>query len=135
MGSWLRAMGLAAGVLVVWGLGYAWGSRASGPAPVGALPVQVPLQELIPLPGPGRQFPGLQPQPGQGDECEPRLYLFFNGRFYEMRPGPGIGPDGRPMGPQELIPLQPAPQGPSPGWPAPRGNPFAPPALPPGSRS
>ncbi len=135
---WLVAVGVVAGTAAVWTAGYAAGlQRASGAAvPFAAQPVQAPLQELIPLPGPGQQFPGARPQPGQGEECEAQVYLFFNGRFYEMRPGPGIGPDGRPMGPQELIPLQPAPSLPGPRWPAPRGNPFAPPIpLPPGSRS
>lgn len=139
MGIWrwvlvtLTALGGAAGV---WAAGYSAGSKAAGARGPLALPVQAPLQELIPLPGPGRQFPGARPQPGQGEECEARVYLFFNGRFYEMRPGPGIGPDGRPTGPQELIPLQPVPSVPGPGFPTPRGNPFAPPVpLPPGSRS
>ncbi len=132
--------GLLVGAMVVvglvWAAGYVAGARTSRAAPAVAVPVQAPLQELIPLPGPGQQFPGLQPQPGQGEECEARVYLFYNGRFYEMRPGPGIGPDGRPSGPQELIPLQPAPSLPGPGWPTPRGNPFAPPVpLLPGPRS
>ncbi len=134
MAGWLRVVGAVVGAAVLWGSGYLWGARASGKVPVQVVLVQAPLQELIPLPG--RQFPGSQPQPGQGEECEAKVYLFFNGRFYEMRPGPGMGPDGRPTGPQELIPLQPAPSVPGPGWPAPRGNPFAPPVpLPPGSRS
>jgi hypothetical protein len=138
MGSWrwvLVTAALAVGV-GLWAAGYAAGSKAAAQVPV-AVPAQAPLQELIPLPGPGQQFPGTRPQPGQGEECEARVYLFYNGRFYEMRPGPGmIGPDGRPTGPQELIPLQPAPSLPAPGLPAPRGNPFAPPVpLPPGSRS
>lgn len=136
-GRWVlvtvAVVGAAAGL---WAAGYSAGSKAAARLPV-ALPVQAPLQELIPLPGPGQQFPGARPQPGQGEECEARVYLFYNGRFYEMRPGPGmIGPDGRPSGPQELIPLQPAPTVPGPSWPAPRGNPFAPPLpLPPGPRS
>ncbi|GBD28936.1 hypothetical protein HRbin32_00020 [bacterium HR32] len=135
MRSW-KLLGMCA-VLggVAWG-SYQAGLRATDRTAVTVVPAQAPLQELIPLPGPGRQFPGSQPQPGQGEECEARVYLFFNGRFYEMRPGPGLGPDGRPGAPQELIPLQPVPGPgqPSPAPPAPRGNnPFLPP-LPPGPR-
>ena len=130
---WVLVVAGLAGGAVVWAAGYAAGMSAVR-HPV-ALPVQAPLQELIPLPGPGQQFPGTRRQPGQGEHCEPRVYLFYNGRFYEMRPAPGLGPDGRPKGPQELIPLQPAPV-PRIPWPSPRGNPFAPPVpLPPGSRS
>ncbi len=133
----LMAVAVLVGAAALWAAGYAAGRQTApraGTVPV--LPVQAPLQELIPLPGPGQQSPGARPQPGQGDECEARVYLFFNGRFYEMRPGPGIGPDGRPLGPRELIPLRPAPSVPAPSWPSPRGNPFAPPVpLPPGPRS
>ncbi|MDR5684387.1 MAG: hypothetical protein QN163_10260 [Armatimonadota bacterium] len=103
------------------------------PSPRPRLQPAPPIQELIPLPGPGQQLPGQQPQPGQDEECEARVYLFHNGRFYQMRPGPGPGPDGQPGGPQELIPLQPVPG--IPGMPAP-GTPFAPglPSPPPGQR-
>lgn len=101
-----------------------------------AFPVQAPqIQEMIPLPGPGRQFPGQRPQPGKGaQECEAKVYLFFNGRFYEMRPGPGQDRLGVPGGPQEFYPLQPAPG--SPTLPAPGPNPFTPrlPPLSPGQR-
>jgi predicted membrane metal-binding protein len=103
------------------------------PSPPVPLPMAPPIQELVPLPGPGDQFPGQQqqPQPGQrqDEQCEPRLYLFHNGRFYEMRPGP----DGGPGGPQELIPLRPVPG--IPGMPAP-GTPLRPglPSPPPGQR-
>lgn len=101
------------------------------PSPQVPLPMAPPIQELVPLPGPGQQFPRQQRQPGQGqdEQCEPRLYLFHNGRFYEMQPGP----DGGPGGPQELIPLRPVPG--IPGIPAP-GTPLAPrlPSPPPGQR-
>jgi hypothetical protein len=134
MRSW-KLVGMCAVLGAVAWASYAAGLRAASRAVVAAVPAQAPLQELIPLPGPGQQFPGSQPQPGQGEECEARVYLFFNGRFYEMRPGPGPGPDGRPGTPQELIPLQPVPGPgqPSPGLPGPRSNPFLPP-LPPGPR-
>lgn len=109
-----------------------WASRAVGPREarertVLAATAQAPLQELIPLPAPGQQFPGSKPQPGD-DQCEARVYLFFNGRFYQMQPGP----HGTPGAPQELIPLQPVP---GPGRPAPGAgsNPFLP-VLPPGTR-
>lgn len=113
-------------------LGYAWARMKAPPAAIahGSL-VQAPMiQELVPLPGPGRQFPGQQPQPGQGSqECEAKIYLFYNGRFYEMRPGPGPDRNGFPSGPQEFYPLQPAP-----GLPAPRPNPFTPRLPVPGQR-
>ncbi len=127
MTGW-KLLGMCAVLGAVAGGSYQAGLEA-GARTVAALPTQAPLQELIPLPGPGQQVPGLQPQPGLGEECEARVYLFFNGRFYEMRPGPGQGPDGTPGAPQELIPLQPVPGPgqPSPGLPAPRSNPFQPP--------
>ncbi|MCS7171935.1 MAG: hypothetical protein N0A24_00725 [Armatimonadetes bacterium] len=106
----------AVGVLV----GALWARMGTPPAMVPASLVQAPmLQELVPIPGPGRQLPGQQPQPGQGSqECETKVYLFYNGRFYEMRPGPGWDRNGLPSGPQEFYPLQPAP-GPGPLTPRP----------------
>ena len=78
-------------------------------------------EELIPLnPGPGQgpgQIPGNQPGQQQGD-CP--IFIYQDGRLYQLprpgqqpgqqQPGPGQGPGrGIPGGPQELIPLQPAP--------------------------
>jgi hypothetical protein len=82
---------------------------------------QARLQEVVPLRPPtgGDQTPGQLPGPPRGaDQCQPRFFLFHNGRFYEMRPGPGqgMGPGpGRPGMPQEVIPLQPGPGGGAPG--------------------
>ncbi|MDR5708795.1 MAG: hypothetical protein QN172_06185 [Armatimonadota bacterium] len=106
-------MGVGGGLVFVAGvvLGLTLARTGHSPAMAQALLVQAPLvQELVPLPGPGRQFPGQQPQPGEGSqECEGKVYLFYNGRFYEMRPGPRGDRNGLPSGPQEFYPLQPAP--------------------------
>jgi hypothetical protein len=124
--AWTAAGGglvFAAGIL----LGSAW-ARMGMPTAATAhgILVQAPMiQELVPLPGPGREFPGQQPQPDQGSqECEAKVYLFYNGRFYEMQPGPGSDRNGFPSGPQEFYPLQPGP----------RPNPFTPRLPVPGQR-
>ncbi len=116
----LVGLGLAAllGAATGYALGRAGGMWEAIPLRL----VQAPgIQEMIPIPGPGRQFPGSQPQPG-GQACEVKIYLFYNGRFYEMRPGPGWDRNGSPTGPQEVYPLQPVPG--APALPAP--NPFVP---------
>lgn len=133
----LIAVGAGGGLALVAVLSYALGRASALQGVIAAvLPVQAPqIQEMIPLPGPGRQFPGQQPQPGSGSqECEAKVYLFFNGRFYEMRPGPGQDRLGAPGAPQEFYPLQPAPGAPT--LPAPGPNPFIPrlPPLSPGQR-
>jgi hypothetical protein len=133
----LIAVGLGGVLALVAALSYALGrTSALEEFRAAAFPVQAPqIQEMIPLPGPGRQFPGQQPQPDKGaQECEAKVYLFFNGRFYEMRPGPGQDRLGVPGGPQEFYPLQPTPGVPT--LPAPGPNPFIPrlPPLSPGQR-
>ncbi len=132
--AWRAVGGLAVFAVAAF-LGFATG-RVEGARTeaVSASFAQAPgLQELVPLPGPGRQFPGPQPQPGQGNqECEAKVYLFYNGRFYEMRPGPGWDRNGLPTGPQEFYPLQPVPG--APGLPAPGPNPFTPRLPGPGQR-
>lgn len=77
-----------------------------------------PLQEFIPLPGPGQQQPGQGPQPQQGqEECQVILF-YYNGRLYRLTPGPQDGP-GRPGSPPEFFHLNPY-QGPAiPGLPQP----------------
>ncbi|MDQ7829323.1 MAG: hypothetical protein QN122_03930 [Armatimonadota bacterium] len=83
-----------------------------------------PLQEFIPLPGPGDRTPGTrpgQPQPGQGD-CP--ILFYYNGQLYELRPGQGPedGP-GRPGSPPEFFYLNPY-RGPAiPGLPQPGPGP------------
>jgi hypothetical protein len=93
-------------------------------------PGQAPqLREFIPIPGPGQQAPGMQPQPENG-ECEPIILFYHNGQLYQMRPGQGPqeGP-GRPGTPPEFYRLNPYQGPPIPGLPAPRpdrGPGFAP---------
>lgn len=75
-----------------------------------------PLQEFIPLPGPGQQPDMRSPQQGQ-DDCQTILF-YHNGRLYQLRPGQGPeqGP-GRPGSPPEFFQLNPY-QGPAiPGLP------------------
>jgi hypothetical protein len=118
-------------VIIVGGVAYAAGhaaGRAStdlAPAqrPV-AQPVQAPQPDLgapqLPLPVPGDQTPGQRPGQQQGD-CEPIILFYHNGQLFQLRPGPGPGPDGnRPGVPPEFYNLQPY-QGPAiPGLPLPR---------------
>jgi len=83
-----------------------------------------PLQELIPIPGPGQQQPGQAPQPGPGQGDCPILF-YFNGRLYQLAPGPQDGP-GRPSSPPEFFYLNPY-QGPAiPGLPQPFQGPPGP---------
>jgi len=82
-------------------------------APASAVPVQLPLQEMIPLPGPD-QAP--VPGQGQGQECEPMILFYYQGRLYQLMPGPQ-DQQGRPGSPPEYFPLRPY-QGPQiPGLP------------------
>lgn len=83
-----------------------------------------PLQELIPLPGPGQQQPGQAPQtePGQGD-CP--ILFYFNGQLYQLGPGPQDGP-GRPTSPPEFFYLNPYQGPPIPGLPQPFQGPPGP---------
>ncbi|MDQ7820964.1 MAG: hypothetical protein QN173_09560 [Armatimonadota bacterium] len=105
---------------------YAAGWRAGAAAarmPTTAVPAQMlPVQpEVIPLPGPQGQGPGQQPAPGQG-ECEPMILFYYQGRLYQLMPGPDNQP-GVPGSPPEYFPLRPyqgpripgLPFGPAPG--------------------
>lgn len=87
-----------------------------------------PLQEFIPLPGPGRPQPEQGPAPQQGqDDCQVILF-YHNGQLYRLLPGEGPqeGP-GRPGSPPEFFRLDPY-RGPAiPGLPQP--FPPAPPNL------
>lgn len=99
---------------------------AAGTAPIAAAPVQSPppLREFIPLPGRPEDQQGTGNQ--QGQDCEPMILFYYQGRLYQLRPGPGQGPQngpGRPGSPPEYFPLTPY-QGPAiPGLP---GIPFGP---------
>jgi len=103
--------------ILMFGAGWYAAARAvAGARPVPqALPVQAqlpPLQEVIPLPGPD-QGPGR----GQGQECEPLILFYYQGRLYRLMPGPQQDQQGRPTSPPEYFPLQPY-QGPQiPGLP------------------
>ncbi len=93
-------------------------ASAQPAATVSATPAQnLPVQpEIIPLPGPDRQGPGQQPMPGQGQECEPIILFYYQGRLYQLMPGPNNQP-GLPGSPPEYFPLTPY-QGPQiPGLP------------------
>lgn len=113
-----RALLIGGGV-AVFGLGMflaGWlvASRPAAAAPLAATPAQVPLQEMIPLPGPG-QIPA--PGMGQGEECEPVILFYHQGRLYRLMPGPQRDGQGQPTSPPEYFPLQPY-QGPAiPGLP------------------
>jgi len=114
----VRAILIGGGVVAFGLLMFAAGWLIAGrPAvvvpPAAAVPAQVPLQEMIPLPGPNQQ-PG--PGQGQGQECEPMILFYFQGRLYQLMPGPQ-DQQGRPGSPPEYFPLRPY-QGPQiPGLP------------------
>lgn len=98
--------------------GWHAGIASAQPSVVSATPAQnLPVQpEIIPLPGPDRQGPGQQPMPGQGQECEPIILFYYQGRLYQLMPGPNNQP-GLPGSPPEYFPLTPY-QGPQiPGLP------------------
>jgi hypothetical protein len=98
--------------------------RAAFAVPVPVLPAQAPLQEMIPFPAPG-------PGSGQGgEECEPLILFYHQGRLYRLMPGPQRDGQGRPGSPPEYFPLQPYQGPPIPGLPfqlPPGGRPPAPP--------
>jgi hypothetical protein len=96
---------------------------APGPQPFQSVPPgqsPPPLREFIPLPGPGDQTPGQQPQQQNGD-CEPIILFYHNGQLYQLRPGQGPQDgQGRPGTPPEFYYLNPYQGPPIPGLPAPR---------------
>lgn len=98
-----------------------------GPAPQPAPGGPPQIREFVPLPGAGDQQPGLRPGQPQGD-CEPIILFYYNGKLYQLRPGPGPqnGP-GRPTAPPEFYQLNPYQGPPIPGLPIPPQGPgFAP---------
>lgn len=104
--------------LAMFAAGWLVASPPAAAGPVPAVPAQVPLQEMIPLPGPD-QGPGQGPGQGlgQGQECEPVILFYHQGRLYRLMPGPQQDQQGRPGSPPEYFPLQPY-QGPQiPGLP------------------
>jgi hypothetical protein len=139
---------IGGGIVAVGALAYLAGFHAGahaavangpGQVPITVAPVQTPppLQEFIPLPMPGR---GPEDQPGQGNQqgqdCEPVILFYYQGRLYQLQPAPGQeGQRGRPGSPPEYFPLTPyqgpaipgLPFGPQPG----PGNPGPIPGNPP----
>ncbi len=126
---------MVAGTLALGGALYVAGWHAgaaaarSGPVPA-AVPVQnLPaMPEFIPLPGPDQQGPGQQLMPGQGQECDPVILFYHEGRLYQLMPGPDNRP-GMPGSPPEYFPLRPY-QGPQipglPFGPSPQQSPQSP---------
>lgn len=124
------------GVFLVGGKAAAWGWRAGAAASghdvilLPANPAQgMPFnpREFIPLPNPGQdQGPGA-PTPGTGGQDCDRILYFYQGKLYQLRPGPmprGGNPEFYYMQPYEgpQIPGFPtpgpmAPQMPGPGLP------------------
>ncbi len=122
-GVMIGAAAAAAGLyLAGWQAGAVAARRPTAAVPAQAVPVQ---PEFIPLPGPQGQGPGQQPVPGQG-ECDPVILFYYQGRLYQLMPGPD-GQPGVPGSPPEYFPLRPY-QGPRiPGLPfAPAPAPQAP---------
>lgn len=111
---------LSAGLM--YAAGWHAGATATQPAAVSAAPVQnLPMQpEMIPFPGPDRQGPSQ----GQGQDCQPIILFYYQGRLYQLMPGPDNLP-GMPSSPPEYFPLRPY-QGPQiPGFPfGPSPQPF-----------
>ncbi len=91
---------------------------APGPQPFQA-PGQPPaIREFIPIPGPGDQMPGMQPDEG---ECEPIILFYHNGQLFQLRPGQGPQDgQGIPGAPPEFFYMNPYQGPPIPGLPAPR---------------
>lgn len=115
-GQWLL---IAGGVVVFGALMFAAGwSVAARPAaaslpPTPAAPAQAlpPIQEMIPIPGPD------QGQGQGGEQCDPVILFYYEGRLYQLMPGPQQDQQGRPSSPPEYFPIRPY-QGPQiPGLP------------------
>jgi len=120
---------IGAGVIAALGVfiylaGWHAGADNAKPAAVSAMPAQnLPVQpEIIPFPGPDRQGPGQGL--GQGQDCQPIILFYYQGRLYQLMPGPDNLP-GMPGSPPEYFPLRPY-QGPQiPGLPfGPAPQPF-----------
>ncbi len=89
--------------------GLALGSASSTAAAPAQSPA--PFQEVIPLPQPDDQQGR-----GQGEDCQPIILFYYQGRLYQLMPGPQNRP-GLPGSPPEFFPLRPY-QGPAiPGLP------------------
>ncbi len=112
---------MVAGGIVVFGAlmfvaGRHAGAASAQPAAVSAVPVQnLPVQpEIIPFPAPDRQ--GQDQGQGPGQACQPVILFYYQGKLYQLMPGPD-NPPGLPGSPPEYFPLRPY-QGPQiPGLP------------------
>lgn len=115
----VRAVLIGSGVLTFGIVMFAAGWFLAGPPQAGAqsvvraIPAQSPppIQEMIPL------APGPDQGQGEGQECEPVILFYYQGRLYRLMPGPQQDQQGRPGSPPEYFPIQPY-QGPAiPGLP------------------
>ncbi|MDR5693809.1 MAG: hypothetical protein QN198_00125 [Armatimonadota bacterium] len=121
MKRWQRVLLAGAGLLAAGGVGFYLGSGLhAASAEVAFTQVQVPLQEFIPLPFPGRQPQGQAPGQSQQD-CVPTILFYHQGRLYQLQPGPE-GQPGVPGSPPEFFYLRPFGQQ-APGFPTPRQAP------------
>ncbi len=129
MGRWTAAFVL----LVAFGsIAYRAGQLSGASAhaaPQAAVPAQFTMPpEVIPVPTPAR--PGQTP--GQSQDCQPVILFYYNGKLYQLMPGPD-NQFGSPSSPPEYYPLRPyqgpqipgLPFGPSP-LPGPQGPGFQP---------
>jgi hypothetical protein len=137
-------LGGLAGVLAMGGIATAWGWRAGAAARgneiivVRARPAQAQAptlnpREFVPVPNTGN-LPGTgqQPAAGTGGQNCDRILYFYQGRLYELRPGPMPPNGGNPEfffmqpynGPQ--IPGFPQPEPGTPGIPNMPGQPVPP---------
>ncbi len=112
-----RIVLLVAGMVMFGGVMYLAGREAGAsaqPAAVSAMPTQqLPVRpEIVPFPAPDR--PG--PNQTQGQDCQPLILFYHDGKLYQLMPGPDNQP-GAPGSPPEYYPLRPY-QGPQiPGLP------------------
>ncbi len=113
MGRWTAAfVVLVAFGSIAYRAGQLSGASAHA-APQIALPAQFTMPpEVIPVPAPSR--PGQTP--GQSQDCQPVILFYYNGKLYQLMPGPD-NQFGPPSSPPEYYPLRPY-QGPQiPGLP------------------
>jgi hypothetical protein len=128
-----RLVVLVAALVAFGGVMYQAGRGAGASAQlaaVSAMPAQqLPVRpEMVPFPAPGRPD---QTQT-QGQDCQPLILLYHDGKLYQLMPGPDNQPGGS-GSPPEYYPLRPyqgpqipgLPFGPFP-TPAPQGPGFQP---------
>jgi hypothetical protein len=138
---WLGGLGLTVGyVLAVSGLAYTGHTSkhvasSVSTTPSSGIPFQIvqdqlpPInpQELVPVPNMPRT--GQQPLPGFGNQDCGKILFYYQGRLYQLQPGPAPRNGGNP----EFYFMQPYQGPPIPGFPSPlapspdqQGQPFPP---------